>query len=233
MPSRSLEPWAGWPPPVPPGWGWPARPPRPGGGLALVVVLALVVGVFGPAGTAAMLRDAKQALARARDHAPRGHVPGRGARQGARPHPNTPGIRPPAGLSFTDQAGCAPAGDYASPRLDRRVRQLLATTVAHHRVRVSCLHAGHSWFVAGTRRVSNHSLWRAVDLDQVDGRPVGPSNPAARELAGWIGRGGAGVRPSEVGSPWDFGRRPWFTNAAHQDHLHVGFAGPTQAGGGR
>lgn len=72
MRSRSLDPWAGWPPPaVQPGWGWAGRPPRPGGGLALVVVLALVVGVFGPAGTAAMLRDARQAVARARQHAAR------------------------------------------------------------------------------------------------------------------------------------------------------------------
>jgi len=42
------------------------------------VVLALVVGVFGPAGMAAMLRDAKHAAARARQHAP--HAPGPQAR---------------------------------------------------------------------------------------------------------------------------------------------------------
>jgi hypothetical protein len=197
----------------------------------LIVVVALVVWVFGPAGTAAMLRDARQALTRARHDTPSVHVPGRRASQGARPRPSAPGARPPANLSFTDKAGCAPAGDYASPRLDRRVRLLLAAAAARHRVRVSCLHAGHSRFVAGTARVSNHWVWRAVDLDQVDGRPVGPSNQAAHELARWIGRGGAGVRPSEVGSPWDFGSNPWFTDAAHQDHLHIGFDGPTQAGG--
>ena len=101
-----------------------------------------------------------------------------------------------------------------------------------YRIRVSCLRSGHSWFVKGTRRVSNHSLWRAVDVDQVDGRPVSRSNTAARRLALWIGRGRAGVQPSEVGSPWAFGRRPWFTDAGHQGHLHVGFAGPTQPAGG-
>ena len=139
--------------------------------------------------------------------------------------------RPPAGLSFTDQAGCSPTGDYRSPRLDRRVRQLLHAAAARHRVRVSCLRTGHSRFVAGTARVSNHSVWRAVDVDQVDGRLVSPSNAAARELARWVGRGGAGVQPSEVGSPWDFGPRPWFSDDAHQGHIHVGFAGPTRAGG--
>ncbi len=141
--------------------------------------------------------------------------------------------RPPAGLSFTDGAGCRPASDYASPKLDRRVRALLVATAAQHRVRVSCLHTGHSWFVAGTTRVSNHSVWRAVDVDQVDGQPVSPSNQVVRQLARWIGQGRAGVQPSEVGSPWAFDGRPWFTDEGHQDHIHVGFAGPTQAGGGR
>jgi hypothetical protein len=145
------------------------------------------------------------------------------------PGPSSP---TPASLTFTDQAGCSPAGDYRSPQLDRRVRQLLVAIAAHHRVRVSCLRTGHSWFVAGTTRVSNHSVWRAVDVDQVDGAPVSPAHQAAHQLALWIGRGGAGVQPSEVGSPWEFGRRPWFTDPAHQGHLHVGFAGPTQTGGG-
>jgi len=147
--------------------------------------------------------------------------------------PPTAGVPPPAGLTFTAAAGCQPAGDYASPRLDRRVRALLVAIATQHRVRVSCIRTGHSWYVHGTDRVSNHSVWRAVDVDQVDGHPVEASNAAARELARWIGRGGAGVRPSEVGSPWAFGRRPWYTDAGHQDHLHVGFAGPTQARGGR
>jgi hypothetical protein len=141
-----------------------------------------------------------------------------------------PATRAPKGLSFTDGAGCRPAGDYRSPRLDRRVRALLVAAAGQYRIRVSCLRSGHSWFVKGTRRVSNHAVWRAVDVDQVDGLPVSPSNPAARRLALWIGRGRAEAQPSEVGSPWSFGSRPWFTDAGHQGHLHVGFPGPTQAG---
>jgi hypothetical protein len=142
-----------------------------------------------------------------------------------------PAVRPPTGLSFTNAAGCRPASDYRSPRLDRRVSAVLVAAADRHPIRVSCLRSGHSWYVKGTRRVSNHSVWRAVDLDQVDGHPVSPANPAARQLALWIGRGQAGVQPSEVGSPWRFGGRPWFTDAGHQGHLHVGFPGPTRAGG--
>jgi hypothetical protein len=144
-----------------------------------------------------------------------------------------PPPRPPAGLSFTNAAGCHPAGDWTSPRLDRRVRKLLVTVAGRYQVRVSCLRSGHSWFVRGTRRVSNHSVWRAVDVDQVDGRPVSRANLTAHQLALWMGQGRAGVQPSEVGSPWVFGGRPWFSDAGHQGHLHVGFAGPTRAVGAR
>jgi hypothetical protein len=147
----------------------------------------------------------------------------------SRPAPPS-ATRPPSGLSFTNAAGCRPAGDYRSPRLDQRVRRLLVAAAGRHRIRVSCLRTGHSWYVKGTRRVSNHSVWRGVDVDQVDGHSVSPSNTAARRLAVWIGRGGAGVQPSEVGSPWRIGGQPWFTDGGHQGHLHVGFPGPTQPG---
>jgi hypothetical protein len=212
----------GWGPAPRPGWGYPPplgrRRPELGGVTVLVLVTVL----------AALVAPHAQAL--------RGKLAEVGPLPAIRlPKPKPPApppaTRAPKGLSFTDRAGCRPAGDYRSPRLDRRVRALLVAAAGQYRIRVSCLRTGHSWFVKGTRRVSNHSVWRGVDVDQVDGRPVSPSNTAARRLALWIGRGRAGVQPSEVGSPWAFGARPWFTDAGHQGHLHVGFAGPTRAGG--
>jgi hypothetical protein len=190
----------------------PLRRRREGGGLAVLVVVTVLA-----------------ALAAPHAKAVRGLVAG-GLPAISAPHHSN---RPPAtgvakGLTFTGAAGCRPAGDYASPRLDWRVRQLLVAAARHHRLRVSCLRSGHSWFVKGTRRVSNHSVWRGVDVDQVDGHPVSRSNAAARRLALWIGRGRAGVQPSEVGSPWRFAGRPWFSDAGHQGHLHVGFPGPTR-----
>jgi hypothetical protein len=128
-----------------------------------------------------------------------------------------------SGLAFTDGAGCRPSADWHSPQLDRRVRTLLEQAARREQIRVSCLHTGHTMHVRGTRRVSNHYVWRAVDIDRVAGRPVGPGNPVAKQLALAIGRGELGVQPSEVGSPWSFGARPWFTDAHHQGHLHVGF----------
>jgi hypothetical protein len=193
------------------------RRPAPGGGLAVLVVLTVLAALAAPHATAV-----------------RGLVAG-GLPAISTPWPPTlrPASRAPKALTFTNEAGCRPAGDYTSPRLDRRVRRLLVAAAGQYRIRVSCLRTGHSWYVKGTRRVSNHSLWRGVDLDRVDGRPISPANAAARRLARWIGRGRAGVWPSEVGSPWAFGGRPWFTDAGHRGHLHVGFAGPTQQGGAR
>jgi hypothetical protein len=209
----------GWGQGFQPGWGYPPPPGRRRPELSGVTVLVLVTVL----------------AALAAPHAPalRGKLAGAGGLPaiGLPRLPAGPSAtRQTTGLSFTDGGGCRPAGDWASPRLDRRVRQLLVAAAARYRIRVSCLRSGHSWYVKGTRRVSNHSVWRGVDLDQVGGRPVSPSNGAARRLALWIGRGRAGVQPSEVGSPWRFGGRPWFTDAGHQGHLHVGFPGPTQAG---
>src|SRR5215211_1573460 len=194
---------------------WPrGHRPAPGGGLAVLVVVTVLAVLAAPHATAFRGRLA-------------GGLPALSAP--TRPAPG-PAPRAPRGLTFTTQAGCRPAGEWTSPHLDRRVRVLLVAAAGQYRVRVSCLRNGHSWFVKGTRRVSNHSVWRGVDVDQVDGRPVSRSNTAARRLALWIGRGQGGVQPSEVGSPWAFGVRPWFTDSGHQGHLHVGFPGPTQGG---
>jgi hypothetical protein len=191
------------------------RRPSPGGGLAVLVVVTVLAVLAAPHATA--LRGLVA------DDLPAFTVP-------SRPTP-PPTTRPASGLRFTNAAGCRPVGDYRSPRLDRRVRALLVAAADRQPIRVSCLHTGHSWYVKGTHRVSNHSVWRGVDVDQVGGQPVSRTNGAARQLALWIGRGQAGVQPSEVGSPWRFGGRPWFSDLAHHDHLHVGFPGPTQAGG--
>jgi hypothetical protein len=127
-------------------------------------------------------------------------------------------------ITTTRSHGCDPAPDLRSPQLDARVRELLAGAARAYPVRVSCLRTGHSHYVRGTRRVSNHTVWRAVDLDMVAGRPVGSGNGAARDLAWRIGRLRGHLAPTEVGSPWTFGgARPWFTDAGHQGHLRVGY----------
>jgi hypothetical protein len=126
-------------------------------------------------------------------------------------------------ITTTISHGCDPARDLASGDLDLRVQSLLAVLAERHAIRLSCLRTGHSRFVKGTTRVSNHTVWRAVDIDMVDGRPVGRHSRASRSLALWLDGLQGPLRPVEVGSPFAFGHRPYFTNEGHQDHIHIGY----------
>jgi hypothetical protein len=126
-------------------------------------------------------------------------------------------------ITTTTARGCDPAPDLASGQLDLRVQALLAALAERHRIRVSCLRTGHSTYVKGTRRVSNHTVWRAVDLDQVDGQPVSLGSEAARRLVLWLDHLDGPLRPSEIGSPFQLGHRPYFSDDGHQGHIHIGY----------
>jgi hypothetical protein len=126
-------------------------------------------------------------------------------------------------ITTTSSHGCDPRTDLASGKLDLRVQSLLAVLAERHTIRLSCLRTGHSKYVKGTTRVSNHTVWRAVDIDRVDGRPVSRSSKPARVLALWLDGLEGPLRPVEVGSPFAFGHRPYFTDEGHQGHVHIGY----------
>ncbi|MGH2726443.1 MAG: hypothetical protein ACRDKS_05655, partial [Actinomycetota bacterium] len=73
-------------------------------------------------------------------------------------------------------------------------------------------------------RVSNHMFGRAVDILGVDGAPVSPTNPAAREVMEAILALPEWMQPHELGGPWVLanGRLRTFTKD-HLDHVHVGW----------
>ncbi|MGH9265845.1 MAG: hypothetical protein ACRD1D_14245, partial [Acidimicrobiales bacterium] len=129
-------------------------------------------------------------------------------------------------LSLTAQA----RADILAGRADSRLVQLLAATVPFHRIGVSVVKTGHDQFVHGTDRVSNHyacdgCAGRAMDVSAVDGANVSSTNVAALELALSMLTADPSLRPDEFGSPWpDLAMFPGgFTDADHQDHLHVGW----------
>jgi len=126
-------------------------------------------------------------------------------------------------ITTTTSHGCKPTPDLASGRLDLRVQSLLAVLADRHTIRLSCLKTGHSRLVKGTGRVSNHTVWRAVDIDRVDGQPVTATSPAARRLVVWLDGLQGPLRPAEIGSPFDLGHRPYFSDEGHQQHIHVGY----------
>jgi hypothetical protein len=127
-------------------------------------------------------------------------------------------------ISTTSSHGCDPAPDLASGRLDLRVQSILAVIAQRYSIRISCLKTGHSEFVKGTTRVSNHWVWRAVDLDRVDGQPVSGHSKPARALAAWLDGLEGPLRPAEVGSPWAIGHEPYFTDDGHKEHVHIGYS---------
>lgn len=115
--------------------------------------------------------------------------------------------------------------DIAADVVDRRILAVLATIAKDHSITVSTLQSGHSTYVKGTNRVSNHVVGRAADISRVDGNPVNASNDAARDIVDSLLDLPVPIRPSEVGSPWDVESTEveTFTDAGHRDHLHIGF----------
>ncbi len=139
------------------------------------------------------------------------------------PDPFTQALAHNPHLQPTTTHGCNPTADLANPLLDLRIQSLLTVLAAHWTLRISCLHTGHSRLVKGTSRISNHTLWRAVDIDQINHQPVNAHSPQTRALVAWLDHLQGPLRPSEVGSPINLGHRPYFTNEDHQDHIHIGY----------
>ncbi len=115
--------------------------------------------------------------------------------------------------------------------IDQRVIDFLAWAGHRGQVAVSVLKSGHSQFVAGTNRVSNHWEGRAADLYAIDGQDVSASCDRCRAFVEEVVRLGTG-RPDEMGQPWSdlVGAGGWnvFTDASHGDHVHVGWRPATR-----
>src|SRR5207249_7642798 len=101
-------------------------------------------------------------------------------------------------LVLTDLA----RGDIENGRPDPRIVHILAEASQGHTVAVSVIESGHSPFVEGTTRYSNHLFGRAVDIYMVDGEGVGPMSASARSLVGWLLSLQGPDRPTEIGSPF-------------------------------
>jgi len=139
------------------------------------------------------------------------------------PDPFTQALAHNPNLQPTTTHGCNPQPDLANPQLDLRIQSLLTVMASHWTLRISCVHSGHSRHVNGTTRISNHTLWRAVDIDQINHQPISPTSPTTRALITWLDHLQGPLRPTEIGSPIPLGHRPYFTNQAHQHHIHIGY----------
>ena len=200
------------------GWGQqPAPPPRRRRRLllSLAVLVGLWVGMWG---------DQSGVVAATLVHNLRTAKPSTVGGQADMVPPARPPARPHR-LTTTTSHGCQPARDLRDPHTDPRIRELLKHVLQRWSVRVSCVKTGHSRYVKGTRRTSNHYHWRALDIDMVSGHPVSSRNPAAKALADWLNALQGELQPSEIGSPFSLpGGAHSFTDEDHQGHLHVGYS---------
>jgi hypothetical protein len=119
--------------------------------------------------------------------------------------------------------------DLRRGRIDPRVVGLLTTLSHTHTLTISAMCSDHPRLSTGGS-VSNHYYGRAFDIATVDGKPVGPGNEAARRIARSLVGMDPAIRPTEIGSPWQLPGPAYFTDAAHQNHLHVGYDDPIDRG---
>ena len=115
--------------------------------------------------------------------------------------------------------------DLISATTDPRVLELLAKALVAHRLEVTTIVSGHSKFVRGTDRISNHVFGRAIDIAGVDGSEVSAENEAARQLMSEVFAYPEAIRPTEVGGPWDLDGSEGigFSDSGHRTHIHLGF----------
>ena len=118
-----------------------------------------------------------------------------------------------------DSVGIA---DLKAGKIDPRVVAVLTKLSEDHKLKISCMCSDHSKFTSGGS-ISNHAYGRGLDIASVDGEIVNPGSTAARELASELSTLPEKYRPDEIGSPWPISGPGYFTDAGHQDHVHVGF----------
>jgi hypothetical protein len=140
---------------------------------------------------------------------------------GGSPTPETLDLLKNHNVTF-DADGIA---DMKAGRIDPRIVSVLDAVAEKHKITISAMVSDHDKFTAGGS-ISNHYYGRAVDIATVDGRPVSPGNLAARQLAVALTSLPASIRPSEIGSPWPLPGSVDFSDAAHQNHIHVAFDDP-------
>ncbi|MEX2556590.1 MAG: hypothetical protein WEB06_13310 [Actinomycetota bacterium] len=117
-------------------------------------------------------------------------------------------------------------GDVSSGAIDPRVLRLLLVLAQSFELGpVGPLVSGHSYYVKGTTRVSNHMFGRAIDILGVNGVAVSVSNEAAREVMEAILALPDSLQPDELGGPWLLNNgRLWTFTKDHLDHIHAGWS---------
>ncbi len=126
----------------------------------------------------------------------------------------------------------AARADVAAGLVDRRLLTLLVALSQEHVLDVTVLRSGHPYRIFDKPQVSDHSVGRAADVWALDGRPV-VADSRRRVVA--VMHRAVELGAYQVGGPWDPGppAAPYYTNAVHQDHLHIGVRAHLRTDGAR
>jgi hypothetical protein len=111
--------------------------------------------------------------------------------------------------------------DVAGGQIHDSVLHGLEALAASYMLDVSVLQSGHPQFVFGTTRLSDHPRGRAVDIWALNGRPLllaGNHGIAKRAM-----RQAVTLGAYNVGGPIRLSGSPYFSDATHHDHIHLGF----------
>lgn len=119
--------------------------------------------------------------------------------------------------------------DIRAGRIDPRIVAVLTKLSEAHRITVSAMCIDHPKFTSGAS-VSNHYFGRGVDVAAIDGVPVNATNTVARDVASGLSSLAPSYRPDEIGTPWAISGPGYFTDAEHQDKIHVAFEQPIDPG---
>jgi hypothetical protein len=106
---------------------------------------------------------------------------------------------------------------------------VLSELTKEHRIELSVIITGHDK-LSSSGSVSNHFVGRGLDIASVDGEIVRANSIASRELAEALTDLPDTIKPTEVGTPWPIDAPGFFTDGAHQDHVHIAFDDPPPAG---
>ena len=115
--------------------------------------------------------------------------------------------------------------DIRAGRIDPRVVAVITTLSRTRRITVSAMCSDHPKLTRGGA-VSTHYVGRAMDIAAVDDVAVTVTNAKAHKVAVGLSSLHPSYRPDEIGSPWVIAGPGFFTDAAHQDKIHVGFKQP-------
>ena len=117
-----------------------------------------------------------------------------------------------------DSVGVA---DLKAGKIDPRVVAVLTKLSEDHKLKISCMCSDHPKFTTGGSSPTMRTVAASTSPRRRRDRQPGVGG-GARARDGALGAAGK-FRPDEIGSPWPISGPGYFTDAGHQDHVHVGF----------